>query len=78
MTEVGEEYVLLSPTMELYYSNDGEGKKIVSFRAEVFEQYGFARPQAKRMARRRDVDRERVKELLEGGATHSQVLEILL
>lgn len=52
--------------------------KIVDWRLLCFIRYGFGRIVASRLAIRRDVDRENVARLLERGATHTQVEDIVL
>lgn len=51
---------------------------IVQWRLQCFEADGFAPLGASALALRRDVDREMVGRMLAGGASHTQVLAILL
>lgn len=73
----GEEYELQTQDgPPLYDHRVDEG--IVFFRIGVFMARGFDWGDAMTMALRRDVDRQRVEDLLDGGATHGQVLGIVL
>lgn len=71
----GEEYELRSPDVSLYDLH--VDAKTVGWRAECFEGRGFSPGAAMMLALRRDVDRAHVERLLDQGATHLQVMELL-
>lgn len=52
--------------------------KIVDWRMDCFVERGFHTAYAAALAARRDVDRALVERLLDEGATHEQVLDIVL
>lgn len=75
----GDEYELRAPSSEPLYAVDHPGeRKIVSWRADCFERMGFPTLTAVALATRRDVDRERVTNMIRAGATPSQVVAIVL
>lgn len=75
-TGEGEEYEL-RPSREERLYGPGDQKE-VTYRAEVFEGYGFTYPQALELARRKDIDHHKIKKMLQGGCIHLLVLEIVL
>lgn len=72
----GDEYELRPRADELLYGPEDE--RIVVSRTEEFERYGFTYPQALELARRRDIDRERVRLMLDQGCIHLLALQIVL
>lgn len=72
----GEEYTLAAPEVPLY--DHRVDQAIVFFRAGSFLSCGFCYADALALALRRDVDRQRVEDLIDQGATPAQVMDILL
>lgn len=72
----GEEYELRTPAANLYDAENDA--KIVGWRVECFEWMGFFHEHALAFAFRRDVDRAHVERLLNAGATHAQVVGLVL
>lgn len=78
-TGEGEEYVLVRPeTARLYDVTERQDHGIVSWRVDCFQGRGFDHADALTMALRRDVDRGEVERLLDRGASHAEVVEIVL
>jgi hypothetical protein len=63
-------------TEPLYDTEHDE--KIVDWRCDCFVDRGFLVIQATALAVRRDIDRVLVERLLDQGATHAEVMEIVL
>lgn len=73
----GEEYELRAPSDRPTYDYRVDAK-IIGWRAECFEARGFGPAVAALLAMRRDVDRVQVERLLDQGATHRQVYDLVL
>lgn len=50
---------------------------LVAWRLDSFERLGFDALEASALAVRRDIDREHVQRMLNGGASHAQVMAIV-
>ena len=75
----GEEYELKAADgPPLYDANQPSDAKIIDWRLGVFGRLGFDVVNALAMALRRDIDSERVKGLIQNGASHELVLSIVL
>jgi hypothetical protein len=57
---------------------EGEDLAVLKWRTEQFEALGFERTVAKMLAMTPDVDLHQVRKLVADGATHEQVLQIVL
>lgn len=66
------------PGDSVYNVDETREAAIITWRADCFERYGFARYLATALAVRRDVDREYVATLIARGATPTQIAGIVL
>jgi len=73
----GEEYELRSPDEPVYNLDDPREADIVAWRVACFERAGLTNLDACVLAVRRDVDRQRVEDILAAGATSALVREIV-
>lgn len=80
LPEVGEgdEYEMRAPDDLLYNVEDSKEHRIVLWRLDCFERLGFSPTAAAALAVRRDIDRQKVQDMLLAGARPLQVAAILL
>jgi len=74
---LGETYEMRPPALERLYVMAVD-MKVIGWRVECFEGRGFDHADALALALRRDVDREEVERLLDRGAKHAEVLDLVL
>lgn len=61
-----------------YSPEDGRDAQLVDWRILCFQGLGFTELNAVALAMRRDIDRARVESLLKAGASHIQVMAIVI
>jgi hypothetical protein len=73
----GEEYELRAPDAVPLYDHTVD-IKVIDWRCDCFVERGFGLVEAGVLAQRRDIDRAHVERLLDEGATHREVLDLVL
>lgn len=71
------EWYELRPAGDRLYSMASD-MRVIGWRVECFEAKGFDHVDALALALRRDVDRVEVERLVDDGATHRQVMDLVL
>lgn len=73
----GEEYELRSTALSMYSLKQPRDRKIIDWRMDCLKAMGFTLEGAATLALRRDVDLHKVQRMLDAGAQHDVVKQIV-